>query len=145
MWEKGAGNKTHQSFNQSQSWASWFVKKLNAWRWGIGSYILLKTGMTVVGVSLCPQHGSEYHYNTVQKHFTKNSIPDCHTFFLSQGKLRMSIDHFYPCSSSAENYPSRKLEYLSPQTRYINSQRGKWKIRIVFVKNIYIRWPLVWD
>ena len=43
--------------------------------------------------------------------------PDLHTFFSSQGRLGMSRDQFWSLlilhRKSAENYPSRKLEYLS--------------------------------
>ena len=33
-------------------------------------YFVDETGMTVVCLSSCPRHGSEYHYKIVQKYFT---------------------------------------------------------------------------
>ena len=77
--EKGGGNKTYQS--KSQSWASWFVKKLNAWLCGIGSNIFLKTGVTVVCLSLSAWHGSEYHYDKGKNYFTKSAISHHHGLF----------------------------------------------------------------
>ena len=58
-----------------------------------------------------------------------------------QGNLRMTRDQFWPllilCWKSAKNFPSRKLEYLSPQSCYTASQGGKWKI---FAKCIFVLW-----
>mgnify|MGYP007038730448 CR=1 FL=1 len=149
VWKRW-GNKTYQSTSKSQSWVSWFVKKWKVWWCGIGSNIFLKTGMTVVCLSLPAWHGSEYHYNKGKNNFTKSAIPHHHGLFKSQGNLRMSRDQFWSLlilrRKSAENYPSRKLEYLSHQPCYIASQGGKWKIfaiRIFFIKYISNNRPLV--
>ena len=76
--------------------------------------------MTVVRLPLCRRHGSEYHYNIVQKYFTHSAIPDSQVFFLSQGNLRMRRNQFWflliLSQKSGQNDPSRKLEYLSPRT-----------------------------
>ena len=93
VWKRW-GNKTYQRTSKNPSSASWFVKKLNAWRSLIGTNILLKTAITLVCLYLCPRHSLEYHYNIVQKYFIKSAIPDHHAFFLSQGNLRMNRDQF---------------------------------------------------
>ena len=52
------------------------------------------TVLAVLCLSSCLQQGSEYHYITAHKYFTKSVILPCHVFFLSQGNLRMSRDQF---------------------------------------------------
>ena len=50
--------------------------------------------MTVACLSLCRQHGLEYHYDIVQTYLTKSAIPDRKAFFLSQGNLGTSKYQF---------------------------------------------------
>ena len=110
---------------------------------GIGWNISLQTVIRVVHLSKCGRHSSEYHYNIVQKDFTKSAIALCHTFLLSQGNLRMSRNQFWFLlilrQKSAKNYPLRKPKFLSPQSCYIASQGGIWKIIAmrIFFYNIH--------
>ena len=80
---------------------------------------LLPTAITDVFMSPCQPHISEYHYNMVKKYFTTNAIPLRLAIFLLLGNLRTSTNQFFPqpnlCCKSAENYPARKLEELSPK------------------------------
>ena len=46
---------------------------------------MLKTGITFVCLSLCQQHGSEYHYEKVHKYLTKSAIPDRHAISYQKG------------------------------------------------------------
>ena len=78
VYEERCGNKIHLSTRKSQSWPSWFVTKLNAWWCGIGSNIFLKTGITVVCLSLSVWHNSEYHNNKGKKCLTTSAIPHHH-------------------------------------------------------------------
>ena len=77
-----------------------------------------------------------------KNYFTKSAIPYYHGLFQSQGNLRMGRDQFWSRlilrGISVENYPSQKLEYLSPLTCYIASQGGKWKIFAICIFNINI-------
>ena len=116
----------------------------NVWQSGIGTNILLKTGMAVVCLSSCRQHGLEYHDNIVQKYFTKSAIPDRHAFILSQGNLRISRNECWFLvilrQKSTKNYPLRKLEYLRPRAYTAASQCAIWKIFatcIFFLINIF--------
>ena len=89
---------------------------MNAWWCGIGSNIFLKTGMTVVCLSLPAWHGSEYHYDKGKKIFYKKCYSiSSRTFLIT----RESEDEQRPVLVSAQkyakNYPSRKLECLSHQ------------------------------
>ena len=70
----------HQQLLQLLSFL--ICKKWSSWRCGIGLNILLPTAVTVVCLSYCRPHGSEYHHDITVSDHTKCVIPHCHTFGL---------------------------------------------------------------
>ena len=123
VYEKGEGNKTYQSTSKSQRLASWFVKKLNAWWCGIGSNIFFKYLEWQLSFCLYPRDTIWNNTITI-KTFTFTFKDFFNTKWI-EGCAEIS---FGLCSYSTKNYPSRKLEYLSPKTCCIASQGGKWKL-----------------
>ena len=93
VWKRW-GNKTCWSTSNKQSWASWFVKKWTSWQCGIRLNILLPTTVSVVCLSYCRPHGSEYHYDITVSDHTKCVIPHRCTFRLLSHHVRLGARGF---------------------------------------------------
>ena len=124
VWKRW-GNETYQSTSKSPSWPSWFVKKLNAWWCWLAHLVNLFPSWYID----IPNRVDDTVWNSTilkGKIILRSAIQHYHAFFISQGNLRMSTNQFWSLlnirQKPAKNFPSRKLEYLSPQTCYIVSR-----------------------
>ena len=92
VWKRW-GNKTCRSTSNKQSWASWFVKKRNLWRSGIGLNIFLTTAVPIVCLSCCRNITMTLQFMIIQNvlfHIVTH-LEFCHTLAAARWRYRPPI------------------------------------------------------